>query len=63
MVYVGCDSICGIASRYGLDVPGFESRWRRYFPHLSRPALVLTQPPVQWEPRLFSGFKAAGACS
>jgi len=31
-----------------LDGPGFESRWLRDFPHLSRPALKLIQPPVQW---------------
>jgi len=24
---------------YGLDGPGIESRWRRDFPHLSRPTL------------------------
>jgi len=31
---------------YGLDGPGNESWWRRDFPHLSRPALGPTQPPV-----------------
>jgi len=29
-----------------------ESRWGRDFPHLSRPALGRTQPPVQWVPGL-----------
>jgi len=33
---------------YGLDTPGIEFRWRRDFPHLSRPAPERTQPPVQW---------------
>jgi hypothetical protein len=29
----------GTATRYGLDGPGIESRWKRDFSHLSRPAL------------------------
>jgi len=33
---------------FGLDGPGITSRWGRDFPHLSRPALRPTQPPVQW---------------
>jgi len=45
-------SVVGIATRYGLNGPGIESRWSRDFPHLSRPALVPTQPPVQWVPGL-----------
>jgi len=32
-------SIAGIATAYGLEGPGIESQWGRYFPHLSRPAL------------------------
>jgi hypothetical protein len=32
----------GIVTRYGLDGPGIESRWRPDFPHPSRPALGLT---------------------
>jgi hypothetical protein len=46
----GPGSVVGIATGYGLDGPGIESRWGRDFPHLSRPALGLTQPPVQWVP-------------
>ena len=41
-------SVVGIATAYRLDGPGIESRWGRDFPHLSRPALRPTQPPVQW---------------
>jgi len=36
----------GVATAYELDGPGIESRWERDFPHLSRPALEPTQPPV-----------------
>ena len=45
-------SVVGIATGYGLDGPGIESRWGRGFPHLSRPALGSTQPPVQCVPGL-----------
>ena len=41
-------SVVGIATGYGLDGPGIESRWGRFFLHLSRSALGPTQPPVQW---------------
>jgi hypothetical protein len=45
----------GIATGSGLDGPGIESRWRRDFPHLSRPALRPTQHPVEWAPGLPRG--------
>jgi hypothetical protein len=35
----GPGSSVGIATGYGLDGRGIESRWGRDFPHLSRPAL------------------------
>jgi len=43
----GPDNSVGIATGHGLDGPVIESRWERYFPHLSRPALGPTQPPLQ----------------
>jgi len=57
------DSSVGIATRYGLDGPGIESRWSGDLPHLSRPALGPTQPPIQWVTGSFQGGKAAEAWS
>jgi len=48
--------VVGIATAYGLDGPGIDSRWGRDFPHLSGPALRPTQPPVEWV-RAFPGSK------
>jgi hypothetical protein len=57
---VGRDSSVGIATRYGLDGPGIESRWGEIF---------RTLPDRPWGPstllyngyRVFPGGKAAGA--
>jgi hypothetical protein len=51
----GPGSVAGIATGYGLDVPGIESRWGRDFMYLSRPALGPTQSPTQWVPGLSWG--------
>ena len=58
---MGRNSVVGIATRYGLEGPGIESRCRRDFPHQSRPVLGPTQPLVQWVPCLFPGGTAAGS--
>jgi hypothetical protein len=49
------DISVSIATRYGLDDPGIESRWGRDIPLPSRPALGSTQPPVQLIPGLSRG--------
>jgi hypothetical protein len=52
---MGQDSAVSIAIGYRLDGPGIESRWGRYFPHLSRLVLGATQPSVQFVPGLSRG--------
>jgi hypothetical protein len=56
---IGSDSPVGIATRYGLDGPGFESRWGEIF---------RIRPDRLWDPTTytmvtgsFPGGKAAGA--
>ena len=51
----GPGNVVGIATGYGLDGPGIESRWGRDIPHPSRPAVGPTQSPVQWVPSLSRG--------
>jgi hypothetical protein len=61
LILVGRDSSVGIATRYGLEGPGIESRLGEIF---------CTHPDRPWGPpsllyhgyRVFPGGKAAGAC-
>jgi hypothetical protein len=57
----GRDSSVGIATRYGLDGPGIESRRGRNFPHPTRPSLGHTQPPIHCETGSFQGVKLSGS--
>jgi len=52
--------VVGIATGYGLDGPGIESRWRRDFPHTFRPALKRTHPPLEWVPGLSRELSGRG---
>jgi hypothetical protein len=56
----GPDSSVSIATGYRLGGPGIESWCGRDFPHLFRPALGPTQPPVQWVPGLSWGKERPG---
>ena len=60
---MGRDSSVGIATGYELEGPRMESRWGRDFPHLSRPTLGPTQPPVQWGMGCFPGVKSGRGVS
>jgi hypothetical protein len=57
---VGRHSSVEIATRYGLDGLGIESRWGRDFPHPSTPTLGPTEPLIQWVPGFFPWVKRRG---
>jgi hypothetical protein len=61
VMVLGRDSSVGIATRYGLDSPRIESRWRRVFLHPSRPDLGPSPLFVKGVPFPCTGSKAVGA--
>ena len=59
-INVGRDSSVGTATRYGLGASGIGFRWRREFPHPSRPALWSTQLPINGYRVSLPGIKRPG---
>jgi len=57
---MGQDSAVGTATRYGLNGLIIESRWRGYFPHPSRTAIVSSQSPINGYRVSFPGVKRVG---
>jgi hypothetical protein len=53
------DTSVGIATRYGLDAPRIESRWRQDFSHPSRPTLCWHSLPYNGY-RVFPGVRRPG---
>lgn len=50
LILAGWVIIVGIVTCYKVDGLGPESQWQLDFLHPSTPALVPTQPPMQWVP-------------
>ena len=58
-----CNSLVSTPTSCGLDGPGYGFREGASYccSKPTRPALLPTQPPIQWVPRFFPVGKAAGA--
>ena len=54
------DRVIGVATRYGLDVPGIESGQEWDFRRLSRRVVEPKKPPIKWVRFSFSGLKRLG---
>lgn len=55
MSMANCNSVISITTCYGLDCLGINSDQVQGFLHRSRPAMVHTQPYIQWVPCHFQG--------
>ena len=60
-VYVGRDSLVGIATHYGLDSPGIETWWGRDCPLPPVPVIEPIQRPVKLVLGVCFGGEAAEA--
>jgi hypothetical protein len=58
---MGRDGSVGTATRYGLDVLGIESPWRRDFPHTSKTGPGAHPASYTMDTGSYLGGKAAGA--
>jgi hypothetical protein len=59
-IYMGRDSAIGIATRYGLDGPGIESRWEARFSAPVRTGLETHPVSCTMGSRSFPGVKRPG---
>jgi hypothetical protein len=60
LLVCGPASSVGIATHYGLDSPGIESRWGRYFSHTFRPAFGAHPASCTMGTGCFPGVKRPG---
>jgi hypothetical protein len=59
-MFVGRNSVVGVATGNGVDGLGIEFQWGQGLSHSFRLALAPTQPLLQWVPPFFPRGKTAG---